>query len=304
MRGMISIALFGVALGLWPLLDRFDAGLVALASIGVSVALAGVACEGFTALSIATGALAALAWNALVKTSPELAGGVFVALTLSARALRARTTATRGAHVGVSVVLGAVAAWVASRYGGDGSSAVRAAAVLVSGVLAAGVLLIPVDDRVAHELASLARAVTGATGDVLLRATMLRRRVYGSEALEALADPTVARVETAWRALVDIATQRATLASVSGATAGLLDRRIEQHVEGLERIHAAADERLARAAGLQDQRLTAARLDGEKLEAEVNALIEVTAQGEKADTAPTAAAPEAPAAPETPAALN
>jgi hypothetical protein len=65
------------------------------------------------------------------------------------------------------------------------------------------------------------------------------------------------------------------MASLNGASVPVLDGRIEQHVEALERIHGAVDERFARAAGLTDSRLAAARIDGETLETEVRALVEV-----------------------------
>jgi len=91
--------------------------------------------------------------------------------------------------------------------------------------------------------------------------------------VESLADATAARVEQAWRALAEIATQRAGIGAAVGAP--VLEQRITQHVEGLERIHAAAEERFARAAGMSDQRLEAARMDGETLETEVKALVEV-----------------------------
>ena len=68
----------------------------------------------------------------------------------------------------------------------------------------------------------------------------------------------------------------------------MIDERIARHVEALERIYNAADERVARAAGLEDNALAAAKLEGERLEAEVSALSELE-QSEKSAAASAAA---------------
>lgn len=273
MRGIASIALLGGSLVAAPLTAGLPPWAAAPLSIGAGVAAASVACEGLGALTVASGALGALAYHLLAGASPALGGAAFVALALSSRALRATTPRTRAAHGAVSLVGGALAALVAARYGGDGAPAVRAAAVLVAGLLAASALALPADDAVTHALAALAKELPGATGDRLLRAALLRRRVAESAAVEALAEATGARVEQAWRALAEIAAQRAAVAGA--AVAPVLDARIEQHVEGLERIHAAAEERFARAAGLGDGRLAAAKVEAETIETEVKALVEV-----------------------------
>jgi hypothetical protein len=86
--------------------------------------------------------------------------------------------------------------------------------------------------------------------------------------------PRVAeQLESAWSALVDTARARATARS---AASSLLDKRIARFVEVLERIYAAAEERAARAAGLDDKALLAAKMEGDRLEAEVSALVEVS----------------------------
>jgi hypothetical protein len=273
MRAIASIALLGGSLAAAPLVADLPAWASAPASIAAGVLVAATACEGFGALTVATGALGALSYHLLAGESAALGGMAFVALALSSRSLRARSPRMRVAHGAVSALGGALAAYVALRYGGDGSLAVRAAAVMVAGILAAASLALPADDAVTYALASLAKDLPGATGDRLLRAAMLRRRVADSPAVESLADATAARVEQAWRALAEIATQRAVIGAAVGAP--VLEQRITQHVEGLERIHAAAEERFARAAGMSDQRLEAARMDGETLETEVKALVEV-----------------------------
>jgi hypothetical protein len=273
MRAIATIALLGGSLTAAPLVAQLPAWAAAPASIAAGVLVAAVACEAAGALTLATGALGALSYHLLIGGSPSLAGAAFVALALSSRSLRARSPQLRVAHGVVSALGGGVAAYVALRYGGDGSGAVRAAAMMVAGLVAAASLALPADDGVTYALEALARDLPGATGDRLVRAAALRRRVVDSAAVESLADATAARVEQAWRALAEIATQRAVIGATVGAP--VLDQRIAQHVEGLERIHAAAEERFARAAGLSDQRLEAARMDGETLETEVKALVEV-----------------------------
>lgn len=274
MRGIATIAVMGGALVAAPVVFQLPVAASAALSIAVGVGASSLACEGLGALTIASGALAALSMNVLSDDS-VLAGAAFVALALAPRSLRGRTARWRVAHGAVSAIAGACAAWIAWRYGGEGSAAVRAAALVVAGLVASTTLLLPADDTVAWALASMARATSGAAGDHLLRAVSLRRRVESSPSVEALSEATASRVELAWRALVDIAAQRVSMANLQGASVAVLDRRIEQHVEALERIHAAADERFARAAGLTDQRLAAARVDGETLETEVRALVEV-----------------------------
>lgn len=273
-RGIATIALMGGALVGAPVLLGLPSAASAAVSIAAGVGVSTLACEGIGALTVAAGALAALSMN-LLADDGAAAGAAFVALAFAPRSLRGRTARWRVAHGALSVAAGACAAWIASRYGGEGSAAVRAAAVMVAGLVASVTLLLPADDSVAWALASMARATPGSAGEHLLRAVALRRRVEGSPSIEALAEATAARLELAWRALTDIAAQRVSMANLQGASVPVLDRRIEQHVEALERIHAAADERFARATGITDQRLADARVDGETLEIEVRALVEV-----------------------------
>jgi hypothetical protein len=269
MRTAATVLLLGAALVAAPSLSELEAGTAALLAIGVAVVLAGLACEAFSPLSTGLGALGALAHTALAPVSLPLAGSALMAFVLGARTARARTSPLRGAHLLVSIGTGGVAAWIAARYAGDEVS-IQAAAGLVAGLLASAAMLVPVDDVVAHALARLAAEAPDPARAALLRAVALRRRVDGAP--EGLSYRTSRRLERAWGTLVDAARARV---QATGATAVLLDARIQSHVDALERIHAAADERLARAAGLDDRALTAARLEGEQLEAEVAALAEV-----------------------------
>jgi hypothetical protein len=107
---------------------------------------------------------------------------------------------------------------------------------------------------------------------ILLRAALLRRRL--SEPLEGMSWQAGRRLERAWNALVDVADARA---SVHGASADILDKRIRAHVDTLERLYAAADERVARVGGLEDKPLAEAALERDEMEAAASALAEVTA---------------------------
>jgi hypothetical protein len=203
----------GGALVAAPMMFQMPVGAAAAASIAAGVTVAGVASEGFGALTVAAGALAALTFHGLAGDGATAAGAAFVALALAPRSMRGRTARWRVAHGAVSALAGACAAHVAFTYGGEGSVAVRAAALVVAGLVASVTLLLPADDGIAYALSSQARATPGAAGEHLLRAVSLRRRIEGSPSLEALDEPTAARLEQAWKALADIAAQRVAMAS-------------------------------------------------------------------------------------------
>jgi hypothetical protein len=278
MRELATIVLMGGAMIAAPLAMQLPVGAQAPVSIAAGCLLAGVACESFTALTIASGAAAALAWHLCVSGDVLLAGAMFVGLVWSTRSQRGSSKSWRFAHLAASVLGGASAAWVAQTYGGSEVLSVRLAALLVAGLLASVSLVFPADDVVTYGLAGRAKELPSDLGDLVIRAAMLRRRVRDSAATESLNEATSVRLEQAWNALLEIVSQRVAMTNIQGAAIAVLDGRIKQHTESLERIHAAADERYARNAGLTDQRLAAATLDGETLETEVRALVEISAQ--------------------------
>jgi hypothetical protein len=276
MRELATVAVMGGLMTAGPLALRLSAGASAAVSIAACAAATAVACEGLSALTVAAGALGALAFHALAPHDVVVAGAALTACVFGPRSLRARTTRWSALHLAASLAGGAAAAWVAWRHGGASGAAVRVAAVGVAGLLASVSLLAPADDAIAYALARAQHDVTGAVAEHVTRALELRRRIEGSATVETLAEDTARRIEMAWRALVEIVAQRATLAGLGGSSVSVIERRIEQHVEALERIHASVDERFARAAGITDPRLAAVRLDSETIETEVRALTEVS----------------------------
>ena len=270
MRPIATVIVLGLALAALPSIGALDAlsgGALTLA-LGV---LAAVVTSGRGALSIALGALGALAYTYLARSAPELAAAVFIASAHGARALRGRNTALRGAQTLASLVAGLGAGYVLSRYAGA-DAGVLAAAALVAGLLAAAPLAIPADDPVTFALAGLASESDEPTRSMLLRAVAVRRRVDAAT-IEVLPRKVTEQLESAWGALVETARARATART---AAALLLDKRIARFIEVLERIYTAAEERAARAAGLDERALLEAKSEGDRLEAEVSALIDVS----------------------------
>ncbi len=270
MRPIATISILGFALAALPhaaSLDALSGGALTLA-LGV---LAALLASGRGALSVALGALAALAYTYLAPKAPELAAAIFVAGAHGARSLRGRTLALRGAHTLASLAAGAIAGLVLSRYG-DADPGVLAAAALVAGLLSAAPLAIPADDATTFALNGLAAESDEPTRSLLSRAVAIRRRVDAAT-IEVLPPRVAEQLESSWTALLETARARAT--ARSGA-ATLLDKRIARFIDALERIYTAAEERAARAAGLDDKALLAAKMEGDRLEAEVSALIEVS----------------------------
>ncbi|MBL8680653.1 MAG: hypothetical protein JNK05_15855 [Myxococcales bacterium] len=270
MRPIATVVILGLALAALPSIGSLDALSGGALTLGLGV-LAAVVTSGRGALSVALGALGALAYTYLARSAPELAAAVFVASAHGARSLRGRNTALRGAQTLASLAAGLGAGLVLSRYA-SADTGVLAAAALVAGLLAAAPLAIPSDDPVTFALAGLASESDEPTRSLLLRAVSVRRRVDAAT-IEVLPQKVTEQLEAAWVALVETARARAT-ARTSAAL--LLDKRIARFIEVLERIYTAAEERAARAAGLDEKALLAAKMEGDRLEAEVSALIDVS----------------------------
>jgi hypothetical protein len=270
MRPVATVLVLGLALAALPSIATLDAlsGGASTLALGIVAALV---TAGRGSLSIALGAICALAYTYLSRSAPELAAAAFVASAHGARAIRGRNAPLRGAYTLASLLAGLGAGLVLGRYT-DAELGVLAAAALVAGLLAAAPLAIPADDPVTFALAGLAAESDEPTRTLLLRGAAIRRRVDGAT-MDVLPPRVAEQLESAWSALLDTARARATARSAASA---LLDKRIARFVEVLERIYAAAEERAARAAGLDDKALLAAKMEGDRLEAEVSALVEVS----------------------------
>jgi hypothetical protein len=269
MRFVAIIASLGLVLGGAAFLSPLPAVAGAAAAIAACVLASVLVAGRASSLAIACGALAAVALHAVMPHSAGVSGSLVLAMIFTARTVRGRTDTIRGIAMLTSLVSGAVAASVVTHYA-DAAIGLRAASVLVAGVLAALPLLVPADDAVAWALVNYAREIGEGSKADLLRAAALRRRLDGE--IEGLSHLAQRRLEKAWIALESTARARVL---ARGASAEVLDQRIASHVDALERAYAAADERLARSAGLDDKALHHVQLEADALAAEASALAEV-----------------------------
>ncbi len=270
MRPLATVLVFAAALAALPQLPEM--GALSGGAITLILGLvAGCVASEVSAISIALGALGALVWAYLAPNAPELAGAMFVAFAYGARALRAPTLVTKGGHVIASLAAGAIGAHILLRYE-NAEVGVVAAAALIAGILAAIPMAITTDDPMTWSLAGLAWESQEPTRSSLLRAVSIRRKL-DEETLQGLNARVTQQLSDAWKALLETARSRAS--SRSGAVQ-LLDKRIGRYVDALERIYTAAEERAARSAGLDDHALEAAKAEGDRLEAEIAALVEVS----------------------------
>lgn len=253
MRGVATIAVMGGALVAAPVVLNLPVAASAAVSIALGVGVSTLACEGIGALTIAAGALGALSMN-LLSNDSVMAGAAFVALAIT-RSMRghgamARRARRRERGRGRSRRVGRLALrrrrlGRGARRGARGGGAHRVGDARHArrrhhrvDALCDG----PRDAR-EHRRAPPPRRLAAPQD----RGISLGGSARGGHRVEARTH--VARADRHRLAA------RLDEASLQGASVGVLDRRIEQHVEALERIHAAADERFARAAGLTDQRL-------------------------------------------------
>lgn len=270
----MTVALLGLAwlaapLGLLP-----DGPLGGLAWLCLSLGLATLLHGRWTLLGVSSAALGALVWVALSPAWPGLAGALWLSAMMAPRTWRA---SSRAAHGAVALVGGALAAWVASRWGAQPDATVRAAAWAVAGMLSLASWALPADDAVAFELTRLASQVPEPAAARLKSAAALRRRATDDdEVLGSLPPSTRALVAQGWGALADAAALRARLGAAVAERAQGLDARIERQLAVLERIQSAAESRHARALGATDLRLVTAELERDGLEAEAQALNELS----------------------------
>jgi hypothetical protein len=190
--------------------------------------------------------------------------------------MRSRTLIGLAAHLGAAGVAGTAAAWVLGHYA-EASVALQLVALGVAAILCALPSALRVDDPVAFALRRLAARSQGARKNRLLRAVVLRRRMLERDDLPAR---TRRGLDRAFWSLARMA--RAALRAPR-STATVLDERIAAHVRILSRAQSAAGAAGALAAGLDTTAaLSEVRLEGERLEAEVAALAEVSEEAERA----------------------
>ena len=271
MRFALIVSALGLVIGGAGYLASLPLALAAAVAIAACIAASSLVSGRASSLSIAAGALAAVALSALSPSNASAAAALAMATIFLPRTIRARTDTMRGLAFIGSLVAGASAGAIAAHYA-HAPDAVLAAAALVAALIAALPLLVPADDAVAWSLAMAApnmRRICSSKAS-LLKAVALRRRVDGD--IEGLGATAHGRLKRAWSALEAAARARVL---ARGASADVLDQRITSHVDALERAYAAADERFARTAGLDDKALRNVNLEADSLAAEASALAEL-----------------------------
>ena len=259
-----------------PLADRLDVvtGAVMLVAVGIGLSLA--ASGSVSAVSAAAGAVGAFAGGVLYATAPAVAGAALVGLCYAERTLRVRTPVARAVHVGLALLVGALAGAVAAHYAAAAVS-VRAVVAVVSAVLVALPTLVEADDPMAHALDGLAEHVGQSAAVAMNDGAELRRSVDE----QMLDDESRRHARETWRNLLRLARARARLERAGSpkrvrgaAVVERIDERLAEHVTALERMYLAADEAKAAEASLDDGALRHVETSGASLEEMAEAIVE------------------------------
>src|SRR5580765_6204251 len=259
MRRMMLPLAAAITFGAAPYLSKLGvvSGSAALVALGVLLAVA--ASASLSSIAIAAGALGAFGGHVLGSAVPAAGGAILVALAYAERTMRVRGTNARLAHIGASLVTGALAGSLATAYA-SASPAVRGVAVLVCAVLVSLPLLVEADDPLAAMLEATSRRVSDPARASLRDAAELRRQVHDVP----LDDTTSHTVASTWRALRKLAESRLRLektktlvvsSSPAAAVSTMLDQRIRDHVSALARAYTAVDTAHAAAASIDDAAL-------------------------------------------------
>jgi len=277
MRKLAFLAAAALAFGLAPLTMRIGPipGSLVLVVTGVIFAVA--ASGALSALSIAGGALGALAGGVLGGVSPWMAGAALAGLCFAERSARVRGRNARILHIGLGLGGGAAAGAINASFA-TSQIAVHGVAVVVAAVLLALPLLVEADDPMAHALDLASAEVTGAARTSLHEGAELRRTID-----EDLLDRKVARnMRQTWASLLRLAEARARLeraakpreGSPAEKVLGRVDTRIADHVAALSRAYAAADTARAAEVSIDDAALRGVETMGESLEQVSRAIVE------------------------------
>ena len=247
-----------------------------LVVLGVGLAL--LASAHVNALSVTTGAFAALGAGVLGATSPVAAGAAFVMLVFAERTMRVRGNIPRAAHVLLSLIAGGMSGAITAMYVGA-PTLVFAVACATAAVIAALPLLIDADHPVAHMLDLIAAELPTDVRKSLQEGASLFR-----ETRDLPLDASVTKeVHTAWISLQKLAQARAKIEPharlrsgkhVQGVVA-MLDKRIVDHVALLSRAITATDTASAARLGLDDRALRNVESASLVLEANNDAMVDV-----------------------------
>ncbi len=275
-RIMLPVAA-AVAFGAAPYLSKLGvvSGSAVLVALGVLLAVA--ASASVSSIAIAAGALGAFGGHVLGSAVPAAGGAILVALAYAERTMRVRGTNARIAHIGATLVTGALAGSLATAYA-SASPAVRGVAVLVCAVLVSLPLLVLADDPLAAMLEGTSRRVSDPARASLRDAAELRRQVHDIP----LDEETARTVGGTWRALRKLAESRLRIektkslvrtSSPAAAVATMLDQKIRDHVSALARAYTAVDTAHAAAASIDDAALKNVENTSEHVEETSRALV-------------------------------
>jgi MFS family permease len=297
MKKLAFVVAAASVFALAPVASRLGPVASSVALVWLGVLLAVAASGSVRALSVAGGALGAFG-SGILAASPAAAGAFLVAAAFAERTTRSRSRTARAVHLGVALVVGALAGTISTAFSAA-SMPVMVVAILVSAVLAALPLHVPADDPVAHALDEAAAAIAAPSRQLLREGAELRR----SAEEVPLDRVTQARVSKTWESLLRLAEARVRLErsrprlaapsgeespgpaggeaaaqpSAADAVLGMVDQRIAEHVAVLSKTIAAVDTARAAAVGLDDADLRTVDSMGDSLEDVSRAMVEVKA---------------------------
>lgn len=261
-RAFVFVGAAGLVLALLSQLDALGPLAAAGVTVASTVALALIAHGGAPLASeaIAFGASGAVAYEATRSYVPVLASGLLLTFVFGTRAMRSRTWRELGLHLALAFASGVAASWVARANAGL-EATLWMTAVMVAALLASAPWLLPSDAPRTFALRRLAGRARGPGRVRLLRAVIAHRHLRELELPRALR----VRVERAFDDVIRRTEQR-----LDGEGGGGVARTVEQ----LVRVARAARAREELLASL-DEGSTRLAADGEALEAEVAALVEL-----------------------------
>jgi hypothetical protein len=272
---------FIAACGLWFGANHAVQGLAFVPSsvllVAMGVALACAASERMHSLSVAAGALGVFGSGALAPSAPAAASALLMGLVFAERSSRIRVPSARLAHIGTSLLGGALAGTLAANFT-SASLAVWWVSIVVAVALASLPLLLDADDAMAHELDQAAASLPEPTKAALRGAAELRRH-----SLEVPLDADArASVERSWGALLGLAAIKAKLvrshkhapSAAAKTVDSMVDDKISGHIGALSKAFSAANTMKALATTSDDACLSSVSETSESLDEISRALLE------------------------------
>ena len=301
MKRVGFVILTALVLGATASFDR----LAAIPSAGMLVAsavlLACAASGGFNWATVSFGAMGAFAGAALRTTSFAASGAVILVCVFAERTLRVRGGVGRAVHLGMALLGGGAAMFLAGSFGARDAS-LFGVAIAVGTALCALPLLIDADDSIAAELDRISKILPEAIARELRSAAQMRR--HGKDVAM---DADVAKnVEGTFETLLRLAEARVRVqraSEVDGESgqkvAALVDAKITLCATAIRKAFAASDTVRAYATARDDQELHALSAKSESIEEASRTLMEAEADvaamsiPAPAEITPKSAAPQA-----------